>query len=223
MIARAKAADGAHAFRERADDEIDLLFKSGLVRQAAPVGAQDAKGMRLVDEQLKAVLLLHRDEIGQRSPVAQHRIDAFEHHELAAVIALAAAQTLVEIGGVIVAEAHQLGARQCAAVIDRGMRIGIEIDRVAGAGEPRHHAEVGLVAGGEDDAMAAVEEGCELALQIRVQRERAVGDARARGAGAEFIERLLARGDAVRIEGDAHVVVGAGKDRLAAVDHGAGG
>ena len=37
------------------------------------------------------------------------------------------------------------------------------------------------------------------------------------------VERLLARRDAVGVEGDAHVVVGAGENGLAAVDDGARG
>src|SRR3712207_7801738 len=44
------------------------------------------------------------------------------------------------------------------------------------------------------------QEACELAFEFRVERERAVGNARAGGAGAEIIERLLSRGDAVGIE-----------------------
>ena len=175
------------------------LLEPRLIRQAAAMGAQHAEGMRLVDEQLEAVLLLHLDEVGERRAVAQHGIDAFEHDELAAaLVLLAARQALVEVGRVIVAEAHELGARQRAAVIDRAVRVGIEIDRVARAREPRHHAEIGLVAGGEDDAVLAVEECGELALEIGMEREGAVGDARARGAGAELVQRLLARRDAVR-------------------------
>jgi hypothetical protein len=45
----------------------------------------------------------------------------------------------------------------------------------------------------------------------------AVEDAAAGGARAEFVERLLARGDDVGIEGHAHVIVGAEQDRALAV------
>jgi RecG-like helicase len=82
------------------------------------------------------VLALHLDEVGQRRPVAEHRIDALQHHELAPVVGLHARQPLVEVGGVVVAEAHQFGAGQRAAVVDRGVGIRVEEDRVAGPASP---------------------------------------------------------------------------------------
>ncbi len=100
------------------------------------------------------------------------------------------------------------------------MRIGVEIDRVLRPGQARHHAEIGLVAGREDDAVLAAEKLGELRLKLRVHGIAAIGDARAGGAGAELGHRLLAGLDAVRIEGHAHVVVGAGQDGLAAIDDG---
>src|SRR5688572_32078805 len=118
MVAGAEAANGANALGEGADDEIDLVLELGLVRQAPAVLAEDTEGMRLVDQELEAVLLLHRDEIGERCAVAEHGIDAFEDDEPATFV-IRARQALVEIARVIVAEAHELGARQGAAVIDR--------------------------------------------------------------------------------------------------------
>ena len=103
------------------------------------------------------------------------------------------------------------------------MRIGIEEDGVAGASQPRHHAEIGLIAGGEDDAVLAVEKAREFGFQFLVQAISAIGDARAGGAGAELGHRLLASLDAIGIESDPHVIVGASQDRLAPVDDGAGG
>ena len=121
MVAGAEAADGAHALGEGSDHEIDLRFEPRLVRQAAAVGTKHAKGMGFVAQQLEAVLLLHRDEIGKRRAVAQHRIDAFQNHQLAATIIAAAGEALVEIVCIIVAEAHQLGAGKRAAVINRAV------------------------------------------------------------------------------------------------------
>ena len=85
MVAGAEAADGADALGEGADDEIDLLLDAGLIGKAAAMGAEHAEGMRLVDEQLEAVLLLDLDELRQRRPVAQHRIDALDNHQPAAL------------------------------------------------------------------------------------------------------------------------------------------
>ena len=169
MIARAKSADGTDTLGEGADHEINLVLEPRFVGETAAIRSQHAEGMRLVHQKLEAVFLLDLDEIGERRAVAQHRVDAFQHHEPAAAVFLAARKALVEIGRVIVAEPHQLGARQGAAVIDGRMRIGVQIDRVARTREARHHAEVRLVAGGEDDAVLAVEKAREFRFEILVQ------------------------------------------------------
>src|SRR3954468_1461518 len=52
---------------------------------------------------------------------------------------------------------------------------------------------------------------------------RAVEDAAAGGARSELVERLLPRPDYVRIEGHAHVIIGAEQDRALAVANGDGG
>src|SRR4051794_217802 len=49
-----------------------------------------------------------------------------------------------------------------------------------------------------------------------------VEDAATGGTGAEFVERRLARGNYIGIEGHAHVIIGAKKDRAAAVADGDG-
>ena len=221
MVAGAEAADGTDALGEGADDEVAFLLEAGLFGEAAAVAPEHTEGMRLVDEQLKAAAALHLDELGQRRPIAEHRINALEHHQPAALV-VGAGEPAVEVLGVVVAEAYQLGARQRASVIDRGMRIGVEIDRVLGAGQAGDHAEIGLVAGREDDAVAAPEKVGELALEREMHVIGAIGDARAGGAGAERGQRLLPGGDAGRLERHPHVIVGAGEDGLAPVDDGAG-
>src|SRR5262245_51449584 len=153
MVAGTEAANGADALGEGADDEIAFLLEPGLLGKAAAIAAQNAEGMRFIDEKLEAAAALHFDELGERRPVADHRVDALEHHQ-AAALTIGAGKAAVEILGIIVAEAHKLGARQGASVIDRGMRIGVEINGVLGSGEAGNHAEIGLVAGREDDAMA---------------------------------------------------------------------
>src|SRR5437868_7570240 len=118
MIAGAEAADGANALGERADDEVDLVFELGLVRKAPAIRAKHAEGMGLIDQELESMLPLDGDEIGERGAVAHHRIDAFEDDEPTALV-FRPRQALVEIARIIVAEPHELGTRQRAAVIDR--------------------------------------------------------------------------------------------------------
>src|SRR5690349_9504056 len=108
MVAGAEAANGADALGERADDEIDIVLEPRFIGKAAAVLAEDAEGMRLIDEQLETVFLLDLDEIGERCAVAQHRIDALEDDEPAAALVFGTRQPFVEIARIIVTEAHQL-------------------------------------------------------------------------------------------------------------------
>src|SRR5690349_12715556 len=100
------------------------------------------------------------------------------------------------------------------------MGIGVEIDRVLWSRESRQHAEIGLIAGGEHDAVLAVEKIRKLALELAMDGIGAVGDARARRAGAIELESLLAGGNAIGIESDAHIIVGAGENGFLAGDDG---
>src|SRR3546814_8793237 len=68
---------------------------------------------------------------------------------------------------------------------------------------------IGLIAGAEHHAVTATEELGEIAFQCAVTGIAAVGDARAGGAGAERLYRAHRFFDAVRIEGQAEIIVGA--------------
>jgi hypothetical protein len=54
-------------------------------------------------------------------------------------------------------------------------------------------------------------------LALLVPLIGAVEDAAAGGAAAELVERVLARGDDILVEGHAHIIIGAEQDRLAPV------
>ncbi len=75
--------------------------------------------MRLIDQELKPVAFLDVDEFGKRRPVAEHRIDPFEHQEPASLLAFEPVEALGQIIGVVVPEPDELCSRQCASVIDR--------------------------------------------------------------------------------------------------------
>ncbi len=220
MVPRPEAADGADGFRERPGDEVHLVLQPGFVGQTAPVRPQHAEGMGLVHQQLKAVFALDVYELLERRAVAEHRIDALQHHQPPAFLRVVPRQPLGQAVGIVVAEAAQFRARQRAAVIDGGVRIGVQKNRVLRPGQPGDHAQVGLIAGGEDDAVLAPQKARQLLFQLPVHGVCAIGDARAGGAGAVFAQRLAAGLDALLLEGDAHVVVGARQNHLAAIDHG---
>jgi hypothetical protein len=219
----AEAADRTQALGEGADHVVDVLLDAIGLGDAAAVVAEDTQGMGLVDQQFDIVASLHVHELVEWRLVAQHGVDALDDDQLARAVAFQALQALVEVGRRVVAEPDQGGAAQAAAVVDAGMGIGIQQDGVLGSGEAGDDAEVGLIAGREDHGRAAAEEGGDVVFQRAVAGVGAVGDARAGGAGALAADRLDRRLDAVRIEGQPQVVVGADQDDLAPVDDRFGG
>ncbi len=98
------------------------------------------------------------------------------------------------------------------------MRVGVQKNRVLRTRQPGEHAEIGLIAGRENDAVFPVEEFRQRLLELLVRHVRAVRDPRTRGAGSKLVERSLSSGDTVFLERDPHVVVRAGENRLTAVD-----
>ena len=78
-------------------------------------------------------------------------------------------------------------------------------------------AEVGLEAGRERHDRLLAKKAGQLALELRVQAQRAVEEPRARAAGAEGLKRLHARGDHARMHGQAEIVVRAEHDAALAL------
>ena len=119
------------AFGKGTNDEIDFVFKPRLIGQTAAVLSQNAKRVRLVEQQGVTVFAFHIDEFLERCPIPEHGVDTFEHHQSAGFTGIVGArQPLGEIVRVIVPEPHQLCAGDRTGVIDTGVRIRIEIDRV---------------------------------------------------------------------------------------------
>src|SRR3546814_8086446 len=90
---------------------------------------------------------------------------------------------------------------QEAAVIDGGMTVRVQHDIIAPARQGGNHAQIGLIAGGEDHRAAGAVEVLERFLDFLVPLIGAVQQAAAGGARAEIVQRLLARGDDVRVAG----------------------
>ena len=156
------------------------------------------------------------DHLVERRDVAEHRIDAFEDDQLAGAFG-DPLEALFERVEIVVAERDDLGVAERAAVVDRGVAVDVEDDVIILAGDGRDDPEIGLVAGREDHRMVHRVEVLERLLARLVAGIGAVEDPAAGGARAELVERLLARGDDVGIEGHAHVIVGAEQDRALAV------
>ena len=216
MVGDAEAADRAHAFGKGADNEIDIVDHARLFHHAATVLADEAHGMRFVDQHHGAVFLGDGDHFLQRSDIAQHRIDAFQHHQLAGAFGNAL-QALFHRFDIIVLERHDFGIAQSAAVPDAGMAVDVEDDVIAFAGNGRNNPEIGLVAGRKDHGMVHGIEVHERLLDFLVALICAVQHAATGGPRSEIGQCLPACLDHVGIEGHAHVIVGAEQDRVAPV------
>ncbi len=157
-------------------------------------------------------------ELGKRCAVAEHAVDAFDDHQLGVTLALQPPEPTVEIIGIVVPEPDDGRAAQPAAVVNARMRVGVHQDDVPRARKTHQHAEIGLIAGRKDERRTPVEELRDLGLELAMDAVRPVGDPRPRGPGTVFPDRTHRRGHAIRVEGQAEVVVGPDQDRGAAVD-----
>ena len=210
-----EAAAGGEALREGAHPQVDLVLEPEELAGAGAAGAEHADGVRLVDHQPGAVAPAELDDRRQVAEVALHREDAVDDHQHAAAVAGRALEHLLELRHLVVAEGAQLGARELAAVEDRGVVGGVADHRVAGAEDRADAADVGLVAGGEDDRLLGLHPLGELALELEVKRGGAVEQPRAGEPGAVGLERVAGGLLDPRVAGQAEVVVGAEHDRLA--------
>ena len=223
MAAEAEAADAAQALGEGADDEVDLVEQAELFAQAQPARPEHAERMRLVDQQPGAVALLDLDDLAQRGVVAAGAVQALDHHQGAAGVGAEAGQAPVEVFGIVVAKADRGRVAQPAAVVDAGVAVGVDEQELALSGQAGQGAEVGLVAGREDDARGPAEGVGQGPLELAMAGVVAARHARAGGAGAAGLDRGDRRGAAFGVEGQAEVVVGAGEHRPLAADGRRGG
>jgi hypothetical protein len=84
---------------------------------------------------------------------------------------------------------------------------GVADDGVAGAEQRSDRAGVGQVAGGEDERVLGAHEVGELVLELEVERERSVEEARPGEPGAKFLQRFARGGLHARVAREPEVVV----------------
>ena len=155
--------------------------------------AEHAGAVGLVDHQARAEALAQVADLGQRRDVALHREDAVDHDEDAAAVVGGALEHALELVHAVVAEGAQLGAAEQAAVEDRRVVAGVGDDGVGGAEDRPQRADVGLVAGGEDDRVLGPLPVGDLLLELEVQRRGAVEQARARSGPCRSARARRAR------------------------------
>src|SRR5579862_870887 len=123
QIARATniSTESADGFRQCADLNIDAAVHGKMIDGAAPLAAEDAGGMRVVDHHDRAVFFGGFTQAGQRTDVAIHRKDAVGDQQLFPRLVLDTGELLLGVGNVLVAEDENLRPGKTAAVDDRGV------------------------------------------------------------------------------------------------------
>ena len=101
-----------------ADDHVDLVLQPGLGEGAAAARSERAGAVGVVDDGAQAVALGELDDLLQGSDVAVHREHAVGDDQGAAALGVADAPLEVLDVGVVIDE--HVGARQPAAVDERG-------------------------------------------------------------------------------------------------------
>ena len=200
-----------------------------MIDGAAPVAAQHAGSMRIVDHHDGAVFFGEIAQRGQRADIAVHGEDAVGDQQLLAGLVLDAGQLLFGVRDVFVAEDENLRLREARAVDDRGVVQRVGDDEVVFAQHRRNRSRIGREAGLEDHAGLDVLEARDLLFQLHVDLHGA-GDgahrARSHAVFARGFERGLAqlgmRGQSeiiVRGEVDDFLAVEGADGRLLVVEH----
>ena len=211
---RDETAAGGQRLRERAHPQVDAILDAQQLGGAGAARPEHAGAVRLVDHQPRAVALAQLADLAQRRDVALHREDAVDDDQHAAAVAARALQGLLQFVQAVVPEGAQLRAREHAAVEDRGVVAGVGDHGVTGCEDRAQRADVGLVAGREDDRVLGTDPLGDLALELEVQRDRAVQQARSRQACSVAVQRILRAAQHALVAGQAEVVVGAQHDPL---------
>ncbi len=134
--------------------------------------------MRLVDHQSCAVALGEGRDLGHGRDVALHREHAVDDDEHAAAVLRGALELLLELLQPVVTERAELGLREDAAVEDRRVVARVGDHGVTGAQERREGAVFAWLPG-EDDRILGAHPFGDLLLELEVERDRAVQEARA--------------------------------------------
>jgi hypothetical protein len=166
----------------------------------------------LVNHQTGAVALAQGDDLGQRRNVTLHREDAVDDDHHAAAVVLGGRQPLLEQIEPVVLERAQLGAGDQAAVEDRGVVGGVDDHRVAAVEDRAQRAEVRLVPGREHECRLGIHPVGQLGLQLEMQTDRPVEEARPGEPGAVAVHGVDCALSHALVAGETEVVVGAEHD-----------
>ena len=212
--------EAAHAAAQRlaegAGDDVDAVPRAGQRRRAAPLLAEMAGGVAVVDQHFRVVALGQRADLGELCDITVHREDAVGGDQLeAGAVGRRLLQPVLQLVHVGIGEAIAARLGKPHAVDDRGVVEAVGDDRVGLVEQRLEHAAVGVEAGGEDDRIILAEVPGDRQFELAMQRLRAADEAHRGHAEAELVHRALGGGDHLRMAGETEIVVGAEVEGLA--------
>ena len=177
--------------------------------------------MCLVDEQACSVAPAQLADLAERRDVSLHREHPVDDHQDAAAVRRRPLQHLLELVHAVVAERAQLRSREQAAVEDRCVVARVDHHRVRRAQQRAQRAHIRLMTRREHERVLRLHPVRQLALELEVQGDRPVEQARAREARAVAVKRVLRAFQHALVARQAEVVVRPQHDPLRALhlDH----
>ncbi len=220
QVAAAAHVSTQHAdgFRERPHLDVHAPVEAKVIHGAAPVLAQDSRGVRVVHHHDGPMAFGRLDQRGQRPYVPVHGEDAVRDEQLAAGLAFQLRQDLLRRGGVFVRKHVDLGLGEAAAVDDAGVIQLVGDDVVFGPQNRRNRAGVGCEARLKHHARLHVLEARDALLQLHVQTHGAGDGAHRAGSHAVAPGGLQGCLAEARMRGQPQVIVGGQVDDLFAVE-----
>ena len=124
-----------------------------------------------------------------------------------------ARQDALEVGHVVVTKTASLTQGQAGAIHQAGMILLVQQDHIAAHDQRADHAQVGLHAGGKNKGGFLADPFGQLMLQLLVQFQGAVEEARAGAGGAEFLDRIDGGLPHARVGGQPQIIIGTAHDQ----------
>ena len=214
-----EAPDARECLGERSHHEVDLVQHPLRLGAAEAAIAVRAEGVRLVHHEVGVRLPAGLHHLAEWRHVAVDRVEAFDDHEAVLPARRKASELAGEAVRSVVAEADDGRAAETRRVVEAGVAVGVEQHEVAGRAQGADHREVALVPGREDDGRAPAEGLGQLAFEVTVHCQGAVGDARSGGRASEPVESAFGGGDDVRVQRQSEIVVRPEDERAASRDH----
>jgi len=172
--------------------------------------AQHADAVRVVHHDPRAVPLADFDQRRQRGDVAAHAVHAIHNHQLARVLRELGQGVFQAVGVVVREAAHPRlvhAARHEAAIHNAGVIVLVQDGEIAAPHNGRDRAEVGLVAGGENNRRLFAHKLGQPVVQFQVEGQRTVEEAAAGAACPEPFGGLNRGPLDFRVRRQAQVVV----------------